>query len=244
VPAPGRPARPPTAGAPQHRAAARRPTIEMPASFECLRLPQFAYHFTHRRNNWERQVVDEPVAHQARAWTNRRTRPRRPCDGCSRSSRPSSRRPAARSRPGDAGGAPRRDRRDRPLGAARPQGQHPGGRPRRHPPLPRRGRRQLPGVPRPPRRRRRRAPDPLRAGDLDRPPGRDDHPPAGARRSRPPLPAVPRPPRARPPPRAGPGGAEIAEHDPGEARRRRAVKARRFLGLAAVAAVTLPPALR
>jgi hypothetical protein len=37
---------------------------------------------------------------------------------------------------------------------------------------------------------------------------------------------------------------EIAEHDPGEARRRRAVKARRFLGLAAVAAVTLPPAHR
>jgi hypothetical protein len=37
---------------------------------------------------------------------------------------------------------------------------------------------------------------------------------------------------------------EIAEHDPGEARRRRAVKARRFLGLAAVAAVTLPPARR
>jgi hypothetical protein len=37
---------------------------------------------------------------------------------------------------------------------------------------------------------------------------------------------------------------EIAEHEPGEARRRRAVKARRFLGLAAVAAVTLPPARR
>jgi hypothetical protein len=37
---------------------------------------------------------------------------------------------------------------------------------------------------------------------------------------------------------------EIAEHDPGEARRRRAVKARRFLGLAAVAAVTLPQARR
>jgi len=37
---------------------------------------------------------------------------------------------------------------------------------------------------------------------------------------------------------------EIAEHDPGEARRRRAVKARRFLGLAAVAAVTLPRARR
>jgi hypothetical protein len=37
---------------------------------------------------------------------------------------------------------------------------------------------------------------------------------------------------------------EIAEHDPGEARRRRAVKARRFLDLAAIAAVTLPPALR
>jgi hypothetical protein len=37
---------------------------------------------------------------------------------------------------------------------------------------------------------------------------------------------------------------EIAEHDPGEARRRRAVKARRFVGLAAVAAVTLPQARR
>jgi hypothetical protein len=37
---------------------------------------------------------------------------------------------------------------------------------------------------------------------------------------------------------------EIAEHDPGEARRRRAVKARRVLGLAAIAVVTLPPALR
>jgi hypothetical protein len=37
---------------------------------------------------------------------------------------------------------------------------------------------------------------------------------------------------------------ELAEHDPGEARRRAAVKARRFLRLAAVAAVTLPPARR
>jgi hypothetical protein len=37
---------------------------------------------------------------------------------------------------------------------------------------------------------------------------------------------------------------ELAEHDPGEARRRRAVKARRFLSLTAIAAVTLPPALR
>jgi hypothetical protein len=37
---------------------------------------------------------------------------------------------------------------------------------------------------------------------------------------------------------------EIAEHDPGEARRRRAVKARRFLSLDAVAAVSLPPARR
>jgi hypothetical protein len=37
---------------------------------------------------------------------------------------------------------------------------------------------------------------------------------------------------------------EIAEHDPGEARRKRAVKARRFLSLTAIAAVTLPPALR
>jgi hypothetical protein len=37
---------------------------------------------------------------------------------------------------------------------------------------------------------------------------------------------------------------EIAEHDPGEARRRRAVKARRFLGLAPIAAVTIPRARR
>lgn len=37
---------------------------------------------------------------------------------------------------------------------------------------------------------------------------------------------------------------EIAEHDPGEARRRAAVRARRFLGFAAVAAVSLPPARR
>jgi hypothetical protein len=37
---------------------------------------------------------------------------------------------------------------------------------------------------------------------------------------------------------------EIAEHDPGEARRRAAVKARRFVGFDAVAAVTLPPARR
>ena len=37
---------------------------------------------------------------------------------------------------------------------------------------------------------------------------------------------------------------EIAEHDRGEARRRSAVKARRFVGFAAVAAVTLPPAPR
>jgi hypothetical protein len=37
---------------------------------------------------------------------------------------------------------------------------------------------------------------------------------------------------------------EVAEHDPGEARRRRAVKTRRFVGLAAVAAVSLPPAHR
>jgi hypothetical protein len=37
---------------------------------------------------------------------------------------------------------------------------------------------------------------------------------------------------------------EIAEHDPGEARRRAAVKARRFVGFAAVAVVTLPPARR
>jgi hypothetical protein len=35
-----------------------------------------------------------------------------------------------------------------------------------------------------------------------------------------------------------------AEHDPGEARRRTAVKARRFVGFAAVVAVTLPPAPR
>jgi hypothetical protein len=37
---------------------------------------------------------------------------------------------------------------------------------------------------------------------------------------------------------------EVAEHDPGEARRRTAVKARRFVGFAAVVAVTLPPAPR
>ena len=37
---------------------------------------------------------------------------------------------------------------------------------------------------------------------------------------------------------------EVAEHDPGEARRRAAVRARRFLGFAAVAAVSLPPARR
>jgi hypothetical protein len=34
---------------------------------------------------------------------------------------------------------------------------------------------------------------------------------------------------------------EVAEHDPGEARRRSAVRARRFVGFAAVVAVTLPP---
>jgi hypothetical protein len=37
---------------------------------------------------------------------------------------------------------------------------------------------------------------------------------------------------------------EIAEHDLGEARRQAAVSGRRFLALAAVAAVTLPPELR
>lgn len=37
---------------------------------------------------------------------------------------------------------------------------------------------------------------------------------------------------------------EVAEHHPGEARRRTAVKARRFVGFAAVVAVTLPPAPR
>jgi hypothetical protein len=37
---------------------------------------------------------------------------------------------------------------------------------------------------------------------------------------------------------------EVAEHDRGEARRRAAVKARRFVGFAAVAAVTLRPAPR
>lgn len=37
---------------------------------------------------------------------------------------------------------------------------------------------------------------------------------------------------------------EVAEHDPGEARRRAAVRARRFVGFAAVAAVSLPPARR
>jgi hypothetical protein len=35
-----------------------------------------------------------------------------------------------------------------------------------------------------------------------------------------------------------------AEHDLGEARRRVAVRARRFIGFAAVAAVTLPPGRR
>jgi hypothetical protein len=37
---------------------------------------------------------------------------------------------------------------------------------------------------------------------------------------------------------------EVAEHDPGEARRKAAVRGRRFMGFAAVAAVTLPPAQR
>jgi hypothetical protein len=37
---------------------------------------------------------------------------------------------------------------------------------------------------------------------------------------------------------------EVAEHDPGEARRRAAVRARRFVGFAAVATVSLPPARR
>jgi hypothetical protein len=37
---------------------------------------------------------------------------------------------------------------------------------------------------------------------------------------------------------------ELAEHDPGEARRRAAVRARRFIGFAAVVAVSLPPARR
>ena len=37
---------------------------------------------------------------------------------------------------------------------------------------------------------------------------------------------------------------EIAEHDLGEARRRRAVRARRFAGFAAVVVVSLPPARR
>jgi hypothetical protein len=37
---------------------------------------------------------------------------------------------------------------------------------------------------------------------------------------------------------------ELAEHDLGEARRRAAVRARRFIGFAAVVAVTLPPARR
>jgi hypothetical protein len=37
---------------------------------------------------------------------------------------------------------------------------------------------------------------------------------------------------------------EIAEHDPGEARRRAAVRARRFVGFATIVAVTLPPARR
>jgi hypothetical protein len=117
-------------------------------------------------------------------------------------------------------------------------------------------------VPGPLRRRRRRAPDPLRAGDLGRPPGRDGRPPAhtggAARRYRLSL-ALRELARRREPVRVelvdgarvdgtieavGSDYLEIAEHDPGEARRRRAVKARRFLGLAAVAAVTLPPARR
>jgi hypothetical protein len=37
---------------------------------------------------------------------------------------------------------------------------------------------------------------------------------------------------------------EVAEHYPGEARRRTAVTARRFVGFAAIVAVTLPPAPR
>jgi hypothetical protein len=37
---------------------------------------------------------------------------------------------------------------------------------------------------------------------------------------------------------------ELAEHDPGEARRRAAVRARRFVGFTAIVAVTLPPARR
>jgi hypothetical protein len=37
---------------------------------------------------------------------------------------------------------------------------------------------------------------------------------------------------------------EVAEHDPGEARRRAAVRARRFIGFAAVVAVSLAPARR
>jgi len=37
---------------------------------------------------------------------------------------------------------------------------------------------------------------------------------------------------------------EVAEHDLGEARRRRAVRARRFVGFSAVVAVTLPPGRR
>jgi hypothetical protein len=37
---------------------------------------------------------------------------------------------------------------------------------------------------------------------------------------------------------------EIAEHDLGEARRRAAVRARRFVGFTAVVAVTLPPGRR
>jgi hypothetical protein len=37
---------------------------------------------------------------------------------------------------------------------------------------------------------------------------------------------------------------EIAEHDPGEARRRAAVRARRFVGFAAIVAVIVPPGRR
>lgn len=37
---------------------------------------------------------------------------------------------------------------------------------------------------------------------------------------------------------------EVAEHDLGEARRRAAMRARHFIGFAAVVAVSLPPARR
>jgi hypothetical protein len=117
-------------------------------------------------------------------------------------------------------------------------------------------------VSRSPRRRRDRAPDPLRPATSVALPAEtttlQPTPAAPARRYRLSL-ALRELARRREPVRVelvdggqidgtieavGSDYLEIAEHEPGEARRRRAVKARRFLGLAAVAAVTLPPARR